>query len=188
MVGDVRDGVEKFHEAEVEMVHHQNAEEQTAAHQQHRLDDLHPRGGQHAAEDHVNNHEDAHPDDRDVEADARKQELDQRARADHLGDHVKDGDGQGAQRGHGADRALFEAIGQQVGHGVFARIAQGFGHDQQHRQVGDQPAHGIHESVVAKKSDHAGNAQKAGRAHVIAGHGEAVLPSGNAATRREIRA
>ncbi len=48
---------EEVREAVIEVRQHQHAQEQRAAHQQHGLDDLHPGGGEHAAEDHVHDHQ-----------------------------------------------------------------------------------------------------------------------------------
>ena len=57
--GTWRDGVEEFREAEIEMLQHEDAEEDGAAHQQDGLDDLHPGRREHAAEDDVDDHQHA---------------------------------------------------------------------------------------------------------------------------------
>ena len=56
MISDTADRAEKFGEAEMEVSHDQNAEQERSCHQQDRLDNLHPRGRQHPAEHHVHNH------------------------------------------------------------------------------------------------------------------------------------
>ena len=66
VIGDMADGVKEVREAEMEVGHHQDAEQERSGHQQHGLDDLHPGGGQHAAEDHIDDHQDADADDRVV--------------------------------------------------------------------------------------------------------------------------
>jgi hypothetical protein len=62
---------------------HERRDDDAGRHQHARLDDLHPRGGEHAAEDHVDDHEGAGDDHREREVDPR-QRLDHHARADHL--------------------------------------------------------------------------------------------------------
>ena len=70
MITDLGDSREKRAEAEAEVCEDQKAEQDGAANQQNGLDDLDPRGRQHAAEDDVNDHQDAHATDRNGEADA----------------------------------------------------------------------------------------------------------------------
>ncbi len=65
------DGVEEVAKTEMEVSQHQNAKQDRAAHQQNGLDDLHPGGGEHAAKDHVDDHQNADSDDGGVVADAR---------------------------------------------------------------------------------------------------------------------
>src|SRR5208337_2668893 len=62
VISDVADGVEESGEAEVEVRHHQDAQQERAGHEQDSLDDLYPGSGQHASEDDVDNHENADAD------------------------------------------------------------------------------------------------------------------------------
>src|SRR3712207_7188358 len=50
---------------------------------------------------------------------------DERARADHLRNHVEGRDGERAQRSHRAHGAGAQAVGEHVGHRVLAGVAQG---------------------------------------------------------------
>ena len=70
VIRDVRNGVEEFAEAEVEVGQHQDAQEHRPGHQQDGLDDLHPGRREHAAEDHVDDHQHADADHRRLKADA----------------------------------------------------------------------------------------------------------------------
>ena len=169
------------------MGQHEQAEKNRSRHEQDRLDDLHPGRREHPAEDDVDNHEHADADDRGLVADVRtaEQQRDERAGADHLRDHVKGADRERAQRGHRADRPRIQSIGEHVRHRVFAGVAQRFGDDEQHGQIRDQPADRKHEAVVAVERDHARDAEKRGRAHVIARDGDAVLPAGDPPARGE---
>ncbi len=171
--------IEEVGEAETKMRQHQNAQKDCAAHQQHGLDDLYPGGRQHSAKNHIDNHQ--HPDTNDrctiTDAGILQQQSDQRARADHLGNHVEDADSDRAERGHRAHGPRTKPISQHVGHRIFPGIAQRFSNDQEHSQVCNQPPDGIHESVVALERDDARDAQERRGAHVIAGDRKTVLPS-----------
>ena len=187
--GGRSDGSERgkeFTEVEIVALQHKDAEKEAAAHEQDSLDDLHPCCGKHAAEDDVNDHEDAHADHREFIRYAGDKLSHEDAGADHLGDHVKDGDCQCAQRSSGTHRSRLETVSKHVGHGVFPGIAQRFGHDEKHSEVGDEEADRIHKAVVAVHGNHARDAEKAGCTHVVASHGESVLPPGDAAAGREV--
>jgi hypothetical protein len=73
--------------AETELRHRHHREGGATGQQQHGLDDLHPGGGDHAAEDHIHHHQraDDHHRHRVVEP---EQQLDQLTRTDHLHDQV----------------------------------------------------------------------------------------------------
>ena len=182
-----RNGLKEGREAVVVIFEHQVAQQKGASHEQQRLDDLHPRRGQHAAEDDIHQHQHAHTDHRRGKL-KTDELLDDHARANHLRNHVESGNGQRAERGERPHRAGLQAVGQQIGHGVLARVAQRFGDDEQHGDVGHQEADGIHEAIVAAEADHARNAEEARRAHVITRHREAVLPAGDAAPGGEVGA
>src|SRR5271156_3943729 len=188
VVMHLADGGEKRAEAEAKMREHHEAQQNGAGDQQNRFDDLHPGGGDHAAEDDVHNHQNSDARDRHVKADARtfQQQGDQRSGPDHLRDHIKRADSYGTERSHGAYRARMQAISKHVRHGVFASIAERLGDDEQNGEVSDQKADGVHESVVAKEGDEAGDAQERCGGHVITGDGDTVLPRADAAIGREI--
>ena len=110
------------------------------------------------------------------------------AGADHLGDHVKNRNRQRAERGRRAHWAGTEAVGEHIGHGVFSGIAERFSHDEENRQVGHEKADRVEEPIVAVHGDHPGDSEKTGRAHVVACHGEAILPTCDATTGSEVGA
>ena len=60
-------GAEQVGEVEVELRQHQHHDQRRAGHQQHGLDDLHPGGALHAADGHVEDHQDADREDRQVD-------------------------------------------------------------------------------------------------------------------------
>jgi hypothetical protein len=89
----------------------------------HGLDDLHPGGGRHAAEQHVDHHQRADDHHRHPVLQA-EQQLDQLAGTDHLGDQVEGHHHQRAAGGEGAHRRLLEAERGHVGEGELAQVAQ----------------------------------------------------------------
>ena len=146
------------------------------------LDDLHPRRGDHAAEQHVTEHQDADHHHRDLVVDA-DQRLHQHAAADHLRGEVERRDGDRRQRADRPRRLGIVAIGEDVGQRVLADVAAGLGDHQQHGDVRNQPAHRIHEAVVAVERDQAGDAEERRRRKVVAGDRPAVLQARHAAAR-----
>ncbi len=66
VIGDMGHGLEEAGEAPSEMRHDEDAKQDGAGHEQNGLDDLDPGGGEHAAEDDVDDHEHADADDRSV--------------------------------------------------------------------------------------------------------------------------
>lgn len=133
---------------EGKFLQHEDGQKGGSGHQQDGFDDLHPRGGQHAAERDVQRHEHADDDDGQLVVEAEKQ-LDEAAGAHQLGDHVEGADRQRAQGGHRANRFFAQAKGEHVGQRVLPGVAQRFGHDEQHKQVRDKKAEGVDEPVVA---------------------------------------
>ncbi len=114
------------------------------------------------------------------------QELrDEDARAHHLRDHIKDADGKRAQRGHRAHGLGVEAKGEDIGHRIFSGVAQRLGDNEQDGKVRDEKADGIHEAIVAIESDEPRDAEKGRRAHIVACHGDAVLPACDLPVRGE---
>ena len=133
-------------EGEVEAAEGEQHQYRAAAEQQTGLDDLHPGGGDHAAEGDVNHHQDTNADDCDVVIQP-EQQLDQLAGTDHLDDQVEADHGQRAEGGKGADAVLVEAVGGDVGEGEFAEIAQPLGNQEQDDRPADEEADGVDEAV-----------------------------------------
>ena len=148
--------------------------------EQHRLDDLHPGRRDHAAEQHVGEHQDADDDHRDLVVDA-DQRLHQHAAADHLRGQVERRHRDHRERPDDPCRLRVVTVGEDVGQCVLADVAAGLGDDQQHRDVGDQPAHRVHEAVVAPDRDQARDTQERRGRQVVAGDRPAVLQAGDAA-------
>ncbi len=149
----VRSRPEKSRDIKMEVAQYQDAQHYGTRHEENGFNDLYPSGSQHAAEDHVNNHQHAHADHRRAVTDAGslQQERDQRARSHHLGNHVKGADDQRADRGHRRNRPASMAVGQNVGHRVFPRITQRFGDHQQHGHKGDQAPDRKQEAIEAEQ-------------------------------------
>ena len=167
-------------EVEAELRQHQQRHQRRAEEQQARLDDLHPGGGDHAAESDVDDHQDADEHDR-VEVRQAEQQLDQLPGADHLRDQVE-GDGhQRAGGGHRADRRRLQAIGGDVGEGEAAEIAQRLGHQEHDDRPAHEEADRIDQAVIAGAEHQRRNAEERGRRHVVAGDRQAVLQAGDAA-------
>ena len=184
-VSGLGDGIEERAEAEIEFAEDHPTQGEGAAHEEDGFDDLDPSGGEHAAEDHVDEHEDPDADDGWGEGDADEL-FDDAAGADHLGDHIESGDHESGEGGHGANGSGVEAIGEEIRHGVFAGVAEGFGDEEEDGEIGDEEADGIHEAIVAFEADDAADAEERGGAHVIAGDGEAILPAFDGATGGEV--
>jgi hypothetical protein len=166
---------------------HHAGQERRAQEQEHRLDDLHPGGRDHPAEQHVEQHDAA--DDQDRRAIRQtEQEVDEPAGADHLRDQVEADHGQGAAGGGDAHRPLAQAIGQDVGEGEAAEVAQRLGDEERDDRPADQPADRVDQAVEARHRHQPGDAEEAGRAHVVAGQGEAVLGRAEIAAGREVLA
>jgi hypothetical protein len=166
--------------AEAELPHHHERHEAGAGQQQAGLDDLHPGGRGHAAEQHVHHHQRA--DDGDgVAVVQAEQQLDQLAGADHLRDQVERHHHQRAGGRERADRGLLEAVGGHVGEGELAEVAQLLGHQEGDHRPANQEADRVDQAVVAVGHHRCGNAQERGRRHVVAGDRQAVLEAGDAA-------
>ena len=148
--------------------------------QQRRLDDLHPGGGDHAAEGDIDDHQHADQDDGD-EIGQTEQQLDELAGADHLRDQVEGDRDQRARRRHGADRRRLQTIGGDVGEGVAAEVAQRLGHQEHDDRPADEEADRVDQAVVAGAEHQRRNAEERGRRHVVAGDRQAVLEAGDAA-------
>ena len=172
--------VEQLDRVEADLAEHEDRHHGDAGHQQHGLDDLHPRGGDHAAEDHVAEHEEAGEDHREREVDA-DQRLDQHARADHLRDQVEGDDGERPDRRRGARRPLAQPEGEHVGDRVLAGVAHALGQQEHHGQEGDEEPDRVQEPVEPVEEDQAGDAEERRRRQVVAGDRQAVLRAGDLA-------
>jgi hypothetical protein len=117
-------------EAEAELGHGQHRHQRAAGQQHAGLDDLHPGGGDHAAEGDVDHHQRADDEQGDVVVEA-EQQLDQLAGTDHLGHQVEAHHGERRHRRHRAHLALVEPVGGDVGKGELAQVAQALGHQEQ---------------------------------------------------------
>jgi len=169
------DLVEEGEEVEVEVQQHQQAEQDGAAHEENGLHDLNPGRGHHAASDDVDHHQRADECDRWVElgpeegpveiwaqvlVQVGQEDLDQASGPDHLSHHVRRTHGDGGEGRRRTHRHRRHPVGEDVGHRVLAGVAHGLGDQEEHGQVCDQPAHGVHEAVVAVERDQAGDAQE----------------------------
>ena len=179
-VGIHRLGGEGF-EAEAELGHGQARQGGATGQQQHGLDDLHPGGGDHAAEDHIDQHQGADHHHRGGVVEA-EQQLDQLAGADHLHHQVAAHHGQRTEGGEGADLRLVEAVGDDIGEGEAAEVAQAFSHHKGDQRPADEERHGVDETVIALGKHQAGQAQQGGGGHIVAGNRQAVLEATDAAT------
>ena len=156
-----------------------------ADHQQHGLDDLHPGGALHAAEGHVDDHQDADADDHQV---LQHRAVDPRA-AGRPGCRRRPSGPAGRRStprwssvaAARADRGLPHPVRQLVGHRVAAGVAQQLGDQQQRDQPGDQEPDGVEEAVVAVERDRAGDAEERRGRHVVAADRQAVLEAGEGA-------
>ena len=159
---------------------HQSGQERRTGQQQHRLDDLHPGGRNHPAEEHVDQHHAA--DDRDGQLVRQAEEQpNQVAGAYHLRDQVERDHGQRADRGGDAHRHLLQPRGHHVREGVAAEVPQRLGDEEHHDRPAHQPADRVDQPVEAGKRHQPRDAQEAGRAHVVAGQRQPVLQRGDAA-------
>jgi len=149
-----------------------------ATDQQGGLDDLHPSGALHSADQYVDDHQHADHRDHHRLADAAldvEQQGHQPAGTGHLGEQIKQAY---RERGGGRGdpyRSLAQAEAQHVGHREFACIAQQFGNEEQRHQPGHQETDRIEEAVVAVDRDRACDAEEAGRREIVAGDRDAVL-------------
>jgi hypothetical protein len=166
--------------AEAEVPQHHEGHEGRAAQQQAGLDDLHPGGGGHAAEQHIDHHQRADDHHRDPVLQA-EQQLDQLARTDHLRDQVESHHHQRAAGREDAHRGLLEAERGHVGKGELAQVAQALGHQEGDHRPADQEADRVDQAVEAAGHHRRRDAQEGRRRHVVAGDRQAVLETGDAA-------
>ncbi len=178
-------GTEQLGEVEPELGEHQHGDQDGAAHQQDRLDDLDPGGALHAADGDVEDHQHADADDRQrleglglhVEEQCHECTC-----AHHLREQVEDRDDDRRGGRGSAHRALLHPVGQLVRHRVATGVAQQLGNEQEGDQPGHQEADGVEEAVVPVECDQPGDAEERRRGHVVAGDGHAVLEAAEVAT------
>ena len=168
-------------EVKVNVLHHHYGHERCTRQQQNCLDDLHPGGRQHAAEQHVQAHQDANQNHRNVVVQT-EQQLNQLARPHHLRNQIKRHHHQRATGRQGANLGLAQSIGGHIGKGVFAQVTQTFRNQEQNDWPTHKEADGIDQTVVARGVNQRGNTQKGGGRHIVACNRQAVLETGDFAT------
>ena len=147
-----RGGGEQQSRIEVELGEDHDGQRGRATKQQHRFYDLHPRGGEHAAEEHIRHHRAAHDDHGRFVRNA-EQQANETTGADHLRDKVERNRGQRAEGGTDAHRHRIEPRGDDIGERVPAEIAQRLGDQKEHHRPSDQPAGGVDQSIEAAGRD-----------------------------------
>ncbi|VVO41563.1 hypothetical protein PS706_05939 [Pseudomonas fluorescens] len=167
------------------MLHHHQRHERGPRQQQHGLDDLYPSGRQHAAEQHIEHHQDTHQDHRYMVVQA-EQQLNQLARTNHLRDQVERHHHQRTTSRQAADLGLAQAIGRHVGKGVLAQVTQALGDQEQNDRPAHQEADRIDQAVITGGVDQRGNPQEGRRRHVVTGNRQAVLETGDLAAGRVV--
>ncbi|MNU99091.1 hypothetical protein D3C71_892150 [compost metagenome] len=171
---------EQHVEVEVDVLHHHQRHEGSTGQQQDCLDDLHPGGRQHAAEQHVHAHQDTDQDHRNVVVQT-EQQLDQLACTDHLRDQVERHHHQRTASGQRANLGLPEAVGRHVGKGVFTQVTQALGDQEQNDRPAHQEADRVDQAVVARGEHQRGNTQEGRSRHVVTGNRQTVLETGDLA-------
>ena len=148
------------------------------ADEQERLDDLHPGGALHAADEHVEDHERADDGDderlADLVADAEQQRHES-ARTGHLREQVEEAHASVVVAAAMRTGRLLEAERQHVGHRELARVAHQLGDEQQGDEPRDEEADRVEEPVVPVDRDRADDAEERCRRQVVAGDRGAVL-------------
>ncbi len=176
---------EQIIEAKADVFHHHKGHKTCAEQQQYRFDDLHPRGGEHAAKQHVHHHQHADQHHRDVVVQA-EQQFDQLACAHHLGDQIQRHHHQRTARRQHADRPLLQTIRSHVRKGVFTEVTQAFRNQEQDNRPAHQEAQRVDQPVVAGGKHQRRNPEKRRRRHIVARNRQAVLKTGDVAARRII--
>ena len=167
--------------AEVEGGQHQHGQQRAAGQHQHGLDDLHPGGRGHAAEEHIDHHQRADDHHGDLVLDA-EQQNDQLAGTDHLGDQVQGNDGQRGTGGQDAHLRLAETEGRHVGEVEATQVTQALGDQEHHHGPAEQEADGVDHTVVAGDIHQTGDAQEGRGGDVVTGDGQTILEAGDTAT------
>jgi len=145
------------------------------------LDDLHPRGALHAADQHVGDHHGAdHGDHQSLLGSSAhpEQQRDKPTGAGHLGQQVEEADHQGRGCGGRPHGPLAQAEAQHVGHREPPGVAQQLRDEQQCHQPGHEEADRVEEPVVAVERDRPGDGEEARGGQVVPGDRDAVLRPG----------
>ena len=172
-------------EVEVNVLHHHYGHERSARQQQNRLDDLYPGGRQHAAEQHVQAHQNAHQNHCNVVVQT-EQKLNQLARPHHLRNQIKRHHYQRAAGRQRANLGLAQSIGRHIGKGVFAQVTQTLCDQKQNDWPAYKEADRVDQAVVARGVHQRGNTQKRRGRHVVARNSQAILKTGDFAARSVI--
>ncbi len=171
---------EQVIEAEADMLHDHKGHKAGTKQQQHRLDNLYPCRGQHAAEQHVHHHQHAYQHHRNVVVEA-EQQLDQLACADHLGNQIERDHHQRAAGRKDANRPLLQTVGGDVGKGKASEVTQAFGDQEQNNWPADEEAERVDQTVVARGINQRGDTKERGGGHEVTCDRQPVLEASNIA-------
>ena len=120
---------------------HPDRHDESSGDEEPRLDDLHPGGALHPADEHIDDHENTdhtnHYGLADLVIDA-EQQGDQTTGPGHLGEQVEEADRKGRRRRCEAYWPLLQPERQHVGHREFSRVAHEFCHEQQRDKPRDE--------------------------------------------------
>ncbi|MNI37429.1 hypothetical protein D3C73_915180 [compost metagenome] len=163
-------------EAEIEATQGHQHQGRAARQEQDRLGDLYPCGGEHAAEDDIDQHQQSDYHHRRAVVET-EQQFDQLTGTDHLHHQIAAHHGQRSEGGEAAHAGLIEAVGDDVGEGVAPQVAQALGHQEGDDRPADKEADDVDETVVALGEDQARQAQQRGGRHVVTGDCQAILKS-----------
>ena len=169
---------EQVVEAKADVLHHHERHKAGAEQQQYGFDNLYPCRCQHAAEQDVHHHQNAHQHDRNVVVQT-EQQLDQFTCPHHLGDEVKRHDHQRTTGRQNADRPLFQSVRGDVGKGIATQVTQALGDQEQNDRPAHQEAKGVDQPVVAGGEHQSGNPEERRGGHIVAGDRQPILEAGN---------
>ncbi len=146
-------------EAETGGFHYHNRHEAGTKQQQHRFNDLHPGSREHAAEQHIEHHQNANQYHGDMIIKA-EQQLDKLAGSHHLRNQIERNHHQRTAGGKGTDRFLLQPVGGHIGKGIASEIAQPLSDQKQDHRPADQKAERIDQPVIARGIDQRRNTKK----------------------------
>ena len=170
--------IEEGTEATLDGDEDHGAHRNNTGHKQDGLNHLHVGRALHAADEDVDNHEDAHDTNDDglpEEVVDVEQDRDQGAGAGHLRDEVEQRDEERRNSGGHADRLLLETEAQHISHGEATHVTQRLSHEHERHEPCDEEAHGVQEAVVTGERDGADDTKEGRGGQVVTGDGEAVL-------------